>query len=86
MLYSWKGKNPKNLIYYVLPRHAFPNEISTVIWADLLFQPPVVKEVTGLDVTVNNTKVMNTSQCFKQIKHIFSYFFKRQCVQNVLKD
>lgn len=79
-----EGKKPKSLIDCVLPRHTSPDEIT--VWPDSLFQLPVVEEVAGLDVTVNDTKVMNVPQCFKQIKHVFLHFFKGKGIQNVLKD
>lgn len=81
MLCSWKERS---LIDCVLPRHTFPDE--NTVWPDSLFQLPVVEEVAGLDVTVNNTEVMNAPQCFEQIKHVFPHFFKGKGIQNVLKN
>lgn len=79
-----EGKKPKSLIDSAVPRHTSPDEIT--VWPDSLFQLPVVEEVAGLDVTVNNPKVMNAPQRFKQIEHVFPHFFKGKRIQNVLKD
>lgn len=86
MLGSWKEENQKPHLLCSAKTHIPRRDHNMDIRTDLLLQPPVVEKVTGFDVTMNNTKVMNAPQCFKQIKHVFFHFFKGERIQNVLKD
>ncbi|KAF2984462.1 hypothetical protein EK904_003407 [Melospiza melodia maxima] len=51
---SKNAKEPTLLVININSRHTSPDEITA--WPDSLFQLPVVEEVAGLDITVNNAE------------------------------